>query len=132
MPNNITVDVAPQPDPKLTPASSKQRKQLDELCDKLTGKYAQLWGRGTIVSDSNKPAMRIDNQGVLTTPFAGQNIQAQTGTVSIAAVGLANTLSDQKMSPTCQKAVEDTLKQALKDSALDQKWRYISGTCTTP
>ncbi|MFE3654092.1 MULTISPECIES: hypothetical protein [unclassified Streptomyces] len=42
MPNNVQVNVAAKPDPKLTTASSKQRKRLDELCDKLAGKHAQL------------------------------------------------------------------------------------------
>ncbi|MEU0940231.1 hypothetical protein [Embleya sp. NPDC005971] len=116
---------------KVEKATSKQRKQLDALCELLTDKYPKLWLTGkNVVKDTEKVPMRVDNQGVLSNPFAGQNLQAQTGSISIAAVGLANTLSNPKMPPACQTAVENAVKEALKASAADQKWRYVKGTCT--
>ncbi|MFJ2817160.1 hypothetical protein [Streptomyces sp. NPDC087294] len=125
MANDITIEVGSKA--KVKEPSAKEKKQLATLGGALATKYPKLWTRGTIVHDAT---MRIDNQGVLSSPFAGQNIQAQIGSSSIAAVGLANTLSVGKMSEECQQAVETAVADALRASAADQKWRYVTGTCT--
>ncbi|MCE4946971.1 hypothetical protein LVX13_28250 [Streptomyces albulus] len=113
---------------KIRNGASKEVKKLAELGADLGKKYAQLWAKGTIVSDST---MRIDNQGVTTKPFAGQNIQAQVGTASIAAVILDDALSSSKMSEECQRVIGNAIGQALLDSTRDEekRWRYVRGTC---
>ncbi|AZS71694.1 hypothetical protein DDE74_12660 [Streptomyces lydicus] len=109
-------------------ASEKQKTQLKELCQELTDKYPQLWSKaGTIVEDT-KMKMRVDRQGKLSKPFVGMNIQAQTGKESLAAIGLAETLSDGKMPEEGQRAVEEEVKAALQHSAESGKWRYVTGT----
>ncbi|MFF0624736.1 hypothetical protein [Streptomyces sp. NPDC004296] len=113
---------------KIRNGTSKEVKNLASLGEDLGKKYPQLWSKGTIISDST---MRIDNQGVTTKPFAGQNIQAQVGTASIAAVILDDALSSSKMTEECQKVIGDAIRQALLDSTRDEekRWRYVKGTC---
>ncbi|MFJ6141657.1 hypothetical protein [Kitasatospora sp. NPDC092286] len=79
----------------LSKRNEKLKAQLAALGGQLSAKhkYPQLRVRGNVIHDEEKKPMRIDNQGILSKPFKGQNIQAQVAGGSIAAVGLEETLS---------------------------------------
>jgi hypothetical protein len=85
--------------------------------------YGRLFqGQGTI---DQFQQVRIDNQGPWNAG-PGDNIQAQVGRNSLAAIRIANELSG--VAPAHQQAVLDAVETALEESYRDGDWYEVTGT----
>lgn len=106
----------------LMPTTRQIRDDLDDAIDDLD--FADLWrGPGTIAQAG---VVRIDIQGPWTAG-PGQNIQAQVGRNSIAAIRVGVTLA-AAVGAANQAAVVTAVGNALRQSMGGGVWVEVTGT----
>jgi hypothetical protein len=107
---------------------SVTRRMRDELAEAVAELgFADLFrGPGTVAEVGNT---RIDVQGPWTNggQRIGNNIQAQVGKMSIAALRIADTLGGA-VGALNQNAVLQQAQAALNASVRDGQWRELTGT----
>jgi hypothetical protein len=87
-------------------------------------KYQGLWRKGKKIGEEGR--VRIDNQGVVTKPFPGFNIQAQIGGETFAAVRISDAVA--AACAANQVAEDEVLAEvaaALQFSATSGNWQDI-------
>ena len=109
---------------KLKTITKTQRKELLAVLNEL--EFANLF-RGSRTR-ATSGTIRIDIQGVWTAG-PGSNIQAQTGTDSIAAIRMATSLGTAQTEDG-QNEVVAAVSAALVSSAGDGHWYNVTGTTT--
>jgi hypothetical protein len=121
----MPIAIAQAAGPPLTAASGRLCRSLAAAV--LGLEFADLWRtRHSRLAWSG--SVRIDNQGPWSSGGRqiGENIQAQVGRESIAAVRLGSELA---AAPALERAtVVAAVRQALSQSCADESWYEVTGT----
>lgn len=118
----MPIVTAPAGRARLSPTNGQLRRDLAAAIAQLT--FDELWRDPQTIAESG--SVRIDIQG----PWSagpGQNIQAQVGGSSIAAMRLANTLA-AAVGAAHQGAVVAAVGNALTLSENSGFWQNVTGT----
>lgn len=118
----MPIVTAPAGVANLDEVNGRTRKDLADAMSELT--FANLWRTPRTIAQSG--SVRIDIQG----PWSagpGQNIQAQAGNGSVAAIRVASTL-EAALGNANQAAVVAAVGSALTASMNSGFWQNVTGT----